>query len=91
MVLVLTGATAINVEYKTIQSALKIPTYFKWFTLLRNEAAISLQISVDPVSFLIINEFSMIGCHLIAALEQRYLEGKPDSSAFFEGLFVYLI
>lgn len=69
MVLARTGTIAINVEGKIIHSLLKVLIWFKYFTYLVSEAAKNLQLSVDAVSFLIINEFAMIDCHLMNNLK----------------------
>lgn len=84
MVLALTGAVAIIVEDKTIHPAL----CFKSFPDLGSRAAINQQLSMDPVSFFIVDEFAMIGCLVLAALEQRCRKDKQDSIEPFSDLFV---
>lgn len=49
----------LNVEEKTIHSALKVPTSFKSFTDLGNGAVRNPQQSIDPVTCLIVDEFSI--------------------------------
>lgn len=65
MVLASTCTIVINIERKIIHSALRVATHFKYFADLRRQAARNLQLNMDPVTFLIIKKFSMIGCRLI--------------------------
>lgn len=57
---------------------LKVPICFKYFTNLGSQVARNLQLRMDPVLFLIIDEFSMIKCHVMTDLKQRCYEGKED-------------
>lgn len=74
----------LNVEGKTIHSALKVPMCFKSLTDLGSGAVRNPQRNIDPLTYLIVDEFSMIGCYLMDALEQRCREGQSDSTGRFE-------
>lgn len=55
----------------TIHAALKTPTYFKSLPDFGSEIVRDVQLEMDPMSFLTIDEFSMIGCLLMTTLERR--------------------
>lgn len=60
----ITGSAAMNFEGKVILCA-EVPTCFKRFADLGNQAARNPPFNIDAVSFLIIDEFSIIGCLMI--------------------------
>lgn len=84
------STAVVNVIGKALNSchfALKETTCFK-FTVLKCQIARNLQLSMDPVLFLIIVEFSVIGYRLMADIEQRCLEDKEDILNLLRDLFV---
>lgn len=88
MVLAPIDTAGINVEVNAIVSKLKVPMCFKTFTNLESHTASNLQFSMDAVSFLIIVEFSMMECHLIGDVKQKFRELMADSSEPFGSLSV---
>ncbi|XP_034232800.1 uncharacterized protein LOC117640409 [Thrips palmi] len=86
-----TGAAADNIDGETIHSALLLTVPMSAFAPLTGERAKMFQESMEPVRFLIVDEYSMIGLPILGMMERRCAEGKPGSSETFGGLYVYLI
>lgn len=86
-----TGAAADNIDGETIHGALLLPVPMSGFAPLTGERAKMFQERMEPVRFLIVDEYSMIGLPILGMMERRCSEGKPGSSESFGGLYVYLI
>ncbi|KAK3917798.1 ATP-dependent DNA helicase [Frankliniella fusca] len=84
-----TGVSAKHVHGVTIQSYLKIGRSFLKFSPLLGDELKTFQLANESVIFLFIDEYSMIGLRLLAAMEQRCREMK-DSEELFGNLVVYL-
>ena len=86
-VLAPTGAAAANVNGQTIHSFIKIPTGS--FTELKGETLRNFQLQMEPIKFLIFDEYSMIGLRMLHKIKTRCYEGKGNSDETFCGIFVY--
>ena len=86
-----TGVAAYNIGGKTIHSALRIPTSKKNFTSLSPVAEREFQNEFASCKFIIVDEFSMIGCSLMNMMDKRMRQAKPEfSHEPFGNVFVYL-
>lgn len=83
IILKLTDSIEINVEGKLSYSALNAPLSSKSFADLGNQEERNLQLSVNAVSFCIINEFATIWCCLMTEVKQRCHEVKSYSIPLF--------
>ncbi|KAK3932677.1 ATP-dependent DNA helicase [Frankliniella fusca] len=77
-----TGVSAMLIKGRTLQSIFKIPRKTAEFKDLKSEAARKLQTEMKDVNFLIIDEYSMVGCQLLAMIDQRCKQGKGNSDPF---------
>jgi ATP-dependent exoDNAse (exonuclease V) alpha subunit len=67
------------------------PTSKKDFTSLSSAAEREFQIEFESCKFIIIDEFSMIGCSLMNMMDKRMRQAKPNfSHEPFGNVFVYL-
>ena len=71
MLLAPTGVAAYNVGGTTIHSALRIPIERKYFSQLSSAAKHDLQSQFQSCHFVIIDEFSMVGCALLSVIDKR--------------------
>lgn len=85
-----TGVAATNIDGATIHSVLKIPIQMNRFKPLSGERAREFCNVMESVSFLIIDEYSMIGLSMLAMIDARCKEGKGNDIPF-GGLCVYLL
>ena len=91
MLLAPTGVAAFNVGGTTIHSALRIPIEKKYFNKLSSVAEHDLQLQFQSCHFIIIDEFSMVGCALLSMVDKRLRQAKPSFSHIpFGNMFVYL-
>ena len=91
MLLAATGVAAYNVGGTTIHSALRIPIERKYFSQLSSAAEHDLQSQFQSCHFVIIDEFSMVGCALLSMIDKRLRQAKPGySNVPFGNMFVYL-
>ncbi|XP_012143156.1 uncharacterized protein LOC105662771 [Megachile rotundata] len=87
-VLAPTGVAATNISGSTIHSFLKIPIFAR-FQPLSGNAQRQFQLQMEPVKFLIFDEYSMIGLDAWRKIEQRCREAYPLVDSPFGGLRVY--
>ncbi|KAE8739224.1 hypothetical protein FOCC_FOCC015276 [Frankliniella occidentalis] len=85
-----TGVAAVNVGGSTIHSKVIIPARRCNFKCLTGESARKLCDICSNVKFIIIDEYSMIGCGMLAMIDQRCREGSGKIDDFFESLNIYL-
>lgn len=83
-----TGVSALNIGGSTISSKLHLYTVGE-FTDLTNEAARKFCNEIKDVKFVIIDEYSMVGCTMLGKIDARLRQatGKDED---FGGLFCYL-
>lgn len=86
-----TGAAAVNIGGQTIHSGLLISPASADYAPLTGNSAKDFQDSMEPVKFIIVDEYSMIGLILLAMMELRCCEAKPRCREPFGGMYVYLI
>jgi hypothetical protein len=82
LLLALTGFAARNVNGNTLLFALNIPINSTIFKPLEGASVRKFLEVMAPVKFLIIDEYSMIGLHLLGMVEkrcQKCSEAKPKS------------
>lgn len=85
-----TGVAAVDINGANIYSVLNSPV-FKSFKNLAGHTSIRFQAFLD-VQFMILNEFSLISCSLLARADKRCEQAKPDGSHLtFVGLHFYLM
>lgn len=89
VILAPTGAAAVNIDGKTLHSALRIPVSGRMMPL-NGENLRTLQRDFADVRFIIIDEYSMIGLRLLCKVNQRLQEAKHNAQEPFGGCFVYL-
>lgn len=85
-----TGISALHVNGKTIHNALRLQ--FGKITNMTNLKAETLHKFLDELSgtlFLIVDEWSMVGCRLLNVIHQRCMQMKSCDKPF-GGLYVYL-
>lgn len=85
-----TGVSANAVNGSTYHSKLFINTKTKDLQPLRGQAAAKLQQEIGRVLFIIIDEYSMVGCNSMNWIEQRIQEAKEDTGEDFSSAYVYL-
>ena len=85
------GIAAFNVNGKTLHSLLRLPIKNKNMVDLKGSSLLRLQDSMQGVSYLIIDEFSVIGQRLFGCIDRRcrQLSGKQDLP--FGGLNLILV
>ncbi|KAE8739488.1 hypothetical protein FOCC_FOCC015019 [Frankliniella occidentalis] len=83
------AATVLGMGCTTIHSLCKIFPR-QQFKPLEGATLRKFQDDMEPVNFIFIDEFSMIGCKLLGWLEQRLREAKPECDDAFSNFFVYL-
>ncbi len=71
-----TGAAAYNVHGHTLHSLLKIPVRGD-FRDLEGQSLHSLQESLDRVSYIILDEMSMVGRKLFGQMDRRLRQAFP--------------
>ncbi|KAK3920914.1 hypothetical protein KUF71_010151 [Frankliniella fusca] len=85
-----TGVSAKNVNGSTYHSALHINSKAKDFGPLKGQASHNIQKKLEKIRFLLIDEYSMIGCNAMRMIEQRIQEAKGITGEDFSSCFVYL-
>lgn len=85
-----TGVCALNIKGQTIHSVLHMPRSPKRFKPLKGEALRKLCNDFENVSFLIVDEYSMIGLNLLSMIDKRCRQatGKDEPMG---GLFCYFL
>ncbi|KAE8742249.1 hypothetical protein FOCC_FOCC012220 [Frankliniella occidentalis] len=86
-----TGVSAKSVEGSTIHSSLHINPKQKEFLPLKGPAAHALEEKLRKTHFIIMDEFSMVGCQLMQMIEERITQGKGNDTADFGNLFVFIL
>ncbi|KAK3924203.1 LOW QUALITY PROTEIN: ATP-dependent DNA helicase [Frankliniella fusca] len=85
-----TGVSAVLINGKTLHSVFNIPPRYKDFKPLTGEKARCLTNSLSKVKFLVIDEYSMIGCKTLAMVSRRCKEAVGNNNEDFGGLNVIL-
>ena len=86
-----TGVAAHNVGGKTVHSVLRIPVDKSSFLSLSGNAERSFQLDFQSCHFILIDEYSMIGCSMMNKIDKRLRQAKPNcSNSPFGNMFVYL-
>ncbi|KAJ1518937.1 hypothetical protein ONE63_011454 [Megalurothrips usitatus] len=85
-----TAIAAVHIDAQTIHSTLKIAPQGE-FKELQGDTLRKFQEAMQDVEFLIIDEFSMLGCKMLGYIDRRMRQGKPDSDEPFGGCYVYLL
>ncbi|XP_034239367.1 uncharacterized protein LOC117644210 [Thrips palmi] len=85
-----TGTAAKLINGHTIHSYLKLGRRFKNITPLVADDLLKFQEDKHKIQFALIDEYSMIGCRLLAAIEERFRQMKDNQKPFGD-LYVYLI
>ncbi|XP_054260005.1 uncharacterized protein LOC128984689 [Macrosteles quadrilineatus] len=89
LILAPTGCAASNVNGQTIHSALRLN--IRNFNELQGENERNLQILFENVRVVVCDEISMCGQKLLAMIDKRLRQAKPeDQDEVFGGLIVYL-
>ena len=83
-----TGVAARNVDGQTIHSFLRLSRLIRGLSSLVGEELSLLQSENKDLSFLFVDEYSMIGCRFLAAIEDRLKQIK-GSKSHFGGLCIY--
>lgn len=86
-----TGAAAVLINGKTVHSIFKLPRQSKNYKPLTGEAARSLCNKMQNVKYLILDEYSMIGCKTLAMINKRCKEAKGNENEDFGGINVMLL
>lgn len=86
-----TGVAAILINGKTLHSIFKLPRKSKEYKPLTGEAALNLTNKLQNVKYLILDEYSLIGCKTLAMINRRCKEAKGNSDEDFAGLHVMLL
>lgn len=86
-----TGVSAVLINGKTLHSVFKIPRKSDDYKPLKGERARDLCNALANVKYLILDEFSMIGCKTLAMISRRCKEATGNSNEDFGGLHVLLL
>lgn len=86
-----TGSAALNANGRTIHSAFRLmfDSVGKDVRDLKYESLHAFQEKMKPVRFIILEEYSMIGCRLLNIINRRCMQMKSSSDPF-GGLIVYM-
>lgn len=87
LVIAPTGAAAVNIDGKTIHNALRIPAR-RQPEPLNDQPLRNFQLQMQPIRFIIIDEFSMIGLRLLNKIDQRLRQAKACDAPFGH-FFIY--
>ena len=82
------GIAALNIGGQTIHSYFSIPKDSKSFQDLVVESARTLTNKMSDLKFIIVDEFSMIGCVLLGMIKKCCCQGTGNINDFFGGLYV---
>ncbi|KAK3917521.1 ATP-dependent DNA helicase [Frankliniella fusca] len=85
-----TGVSAKNINDSTYHSTLHINMKSKEFSNLTGPAAHILQNKLKDIKFIIIDEFSMVGCEAMHMIEERIKQAK-DNDNDFASCFIYIL
>ena len=85
------GIAAFNVRGKTLHSLLKLPIRGKYLHELKGSSLSRLQQSLSSVSYLIIDEFSVIGQNMLGWIDRRCRQITGDVSSPFGGINIILV
>ena len=86
-----TGAAAINISGSTIHSKLRIRPKQVDQLPLTNFTLNSFQQEFAACKFIIIDEYSMLGCRILKFIDQRCREATGKSRKRFGGMFVFML
>ncbi|XP_034255201.1 uncharacterized protein LOC117653547 isoform X2 [Thrips palmi] len=84
-----TGVCALNINGSTLHSKLKF-NLSEEYANLNGDRLFKFQQEMKDVKFIIIDEFSMVGCEMLWIIDQRLRQGKDNPSEPFGGLFVFM-
>lgn len=84
-----TGVAACNAVGRTSNSILYIRPKMP-FAPLQGETLLRFQREMERVEYVLIHEYSMVGCKLLGYIDLRLREGKPECDEPFGGCHVYL-
>lgn len=79
-----TDAAAININGGTIHASLKLCGQTEKIKLLRGKSERSLQLGYQKVRFIICDEYSMVGCRLLNAVNSRCQQATAIYDNFLE-------
>jgi len=85
-----TGIAALNIGGQTVHSYFNIPRDKKNFNDLVGEQARNFTNKISAVKFVLIDEYSTIGCSLLGMIEKRCSQGKEWNTEPFGGLNFFL-
>ncbi|KAK3922134.1 ATP-dependent DNA helicase [Frankliniella fusca] len=85
-----TGMSALNIDGRTIHSGLHMPTKFPNFELMSGDSLKKFNTSMKNVQFLIIDEYSMVGCRMLRQIDLRLRQAKGVNEPF-GNVYVYLL
>jgi len=85
-----TGIAALNIGGQTVHSYFNIPRDKKNFNDLVGEQARNFTNKISAVKFVLIDEYSTIGCSLLGMIEKRCSQGKEWNTEPFGGLNIIL-
>ena len=86
-----TGVSATLINGKTLHSVFQVPKTMKEFRSLTGEKERQLQNSFKNVKFLILDEYSMVGCKTLAMIDARCRQATGNANEDFGGLHVYFL
>ncbi len=91
LIIAFTGSAALNANGRTIHSALRLQFDNKSRDVvdLKGDTLHAFQEKMTNVKFLIIDEFSMVGCRLFNIINRRCMQMKSSTDRF-GGLPVYM-
>ena len=86
-----TGAAALNIGGSTLHSVFKLFGKLRDLHPLQGEAERRFQLEFANVRFIICDEYSMVGCILLSAVNKRCQQAKANYQEAFGGMHFYLI
>lgn len=84
-----TGVSAILINGKTIHSVFRLPRNYEKFKPLTGSEATKLANDFAKLKFLILDEYSIIGCRMLEIINMRCKEATGNRNEDFGGLYTY--
>ncbi|KAK3909624.1 ATP-dependent DNA helicase RRM3 [Frankliniella fusca] len=84
-----TGVCALNINGPTLHNKLKF-NLSEEYANLNGDQLFKFQQEMKKVKFIIIDEFSVVGCEMLSIIDRRLRQGKDNPSEPFGGLFVFM-